>query len=336
MGTARVSIALATYNGGKYLAEQLESYLSQTRLPDELIVGDDGSSDDTLAILEGFSRRAPFPVQVHCNAVALGPAYNFFHTARRCSGDIILFSDQDDIWRPGKIAALEAQFSADPHCWLVTHDAALVDADGRPLGLSMGRQIEAARGGLAERDLVAGCCMAFHRNLLKMLDPIPRTRQHDALLAHKTTLLGLRRHVPLELIDYRRHGGNVSSSFMSDSRQASTWRRFADRWQRARSEPVGKSLEWSLAAREDLLQAIEKNKAMLEEVVTPEAMAHTLSTLSRNLESDCARLAVHRAPLLMRPFYLAKALVSGAYLKSGGWLSLLRDISGLLTRWNPA
>lgn len=327
-----VSIALATYNGGRFLREQLESYLAQTRLPDELVVGDDGSSDDTLAILEEFSKRAPFPVHVRCNAVAKGPARNFFETAQRCSGGVIFFSDQDDCWLPGKIEALLAQFSADPGCWLATHDAALCDAGLQPSGLTMGGQIEAASGGLASRDLVAGCCMAFDKRLLRLANPLPRARQHDAYLAHAAEALGLRRYLPEVLIDYRRHGANVSASFMSDFRPASTFARFVTRLRRAAAEPVGDALEWAVGTSEDLLQALERERDRLLYVAPQNVLDRTIADLSAKLLIDRRRLAIHRSRPLARPLLLAKALGSGTYRGTDGVFSFLRDLAGILAR----
>ena len=97
-----ISIAMATYNGEKYIKEQLQSLSNQTSLPFELVVGDDGSTDATLDILKEFCAHAPFPVRIHQNQANLGFARNFLDTARRCKGDWIAFCDQDDVWLPDK------------------------------------------------------------------------------------------------------------------------------------------------------------------------------------------------------------------------------------------
>ena len=99
----RISIAMTTYNGSKYLKEQLDSFTKQTHLPDELVVTDDGSSDDTLEILENFAKKASFEVLIFRNNTNLGYAMNFGHAIGLCTGDLIFLSDQDDIWFPEKI-----------------------------------------------------------------------------------------------------------------------------------------------------------------------------------------------------------------------------------------
>ncbi|MCD2471680.1 glycosyltransferase [Jiella sp. MQZ9-1] len=99
----RISVALATYNGARYLEPQLESLAGQTHLPAELVVGDDGSSDATIEILERFARVAPFPVRISQNPTNRGHGQNFLETASRCRGDWIAFCDQDDIWSTEKL-----------------------------------------------------------------------------------------------------------------------------------------------------------------------------------------------------------------------------------------
>src|SRR5579872_6862490 len=100
----RISVALTTYNGERYLESQLESLVTQQRPPYELIVGDDGSTDRTLEILQRFAARAPFAVQVTKNAERLGWQRNFAAVALRCAGDYVAFCDQDDVWRADKLA----------------------------------------------------------------------------------------------------------------------------------------------------------------------------------------------------------------------------------------
>ncbi len=325
-----VSIVLTTYNGERFLPAQLASYLAQTRLPDELVVGDDGSSDNTLALLEDFARRAPFPVRITVNAVNLGPTRNFVEAVLRSTGDVIFLSDQDDIWHEGKIERMMQHMTDHPHCWLATHDAALVDGDGQPLGLTMGGQIDSVPGGIAARDLVAGCCMAIDARLARLYDPLPRLAQHDAWLAAAAERLGLRAYLPEALIDYRRHGGNVSASFMSDARPASRWARFRDRAGKAMATPVGVALSAAAASREDLVAALVHHTAVLTQVVAPDRLEAEISIQRAALEREKQRIAVHHGPRLARPAKLLAALLGGTYREKGGAMSLLRDLGGLL------
>lgn len=123
-----ISVALATFNGERYLEEQLESLAQQTFLPAELVVGDDASTDSTLQILECFAARAPFPVSISRNPQSLGYRKNFLQTAARCSGDWIAFCDQDDIWLPGKLEQCARAIAENDRLNVVMQNAALCDA----------------------------------------------------------------------------------------------------------------------------------------------------------------------------------------------------------------
>lgn len=119
---------MGTYNGATYLPEQLESLLNQDLAPLELVVGDDGSTDDTLAILREFSVRAPFQVRVTSNPKRLGYGENFIQAASRCTGDWIAFCDQDDVWLSPKLArCAEAIASGPADLGLIVHGAIVGD-----------------------------------------------------------------------------------------------------------------------------------------------------------------------------------------------------------------
>ena len=118
---------MATYNGQTYIHEQLQSLADQTHLPDELVIGDDGSTDETLNIIEDFRAHSPFPVRIHQNEKNLGYARNFLATAKRCQGDWIAFCDQDDVWLPDKIADVVNAIFQSPGCNMVLQNAWLCD-----------------------------------------------------------------------------------------------------------------------------------------------------------------------------------------------------------------
>ena len=119
---ATISVALCTYNGAKHIGLQLESLATQTYPPVELVVCDDGSTDDTLAIVAAFAENAPFPVSIHRNTTKLGYANNFLHAASLCSGLLVAFSDQDDVWAESKLGSCVAFFE-DPEVLLAVHAA---------------------------------------------------------------------------------------------------------------------------------------------------------------------------------------------------------------------
>lgn len=129
-----ISIAMATYNGERFIAEQLDSLAAQSRPPHELVVCDDGSSDATLEIVESFARRAPFPVRVFRNERNLGYADNFLKAAGLCEGDWVAFCDQDDVWLPHKLADCAQAIARSPEAVMVLQNAELCDEQLRPQG----------------------------------------------------------------------------------------------------------------------------------------------------------------------------------------------------------
>ena len=131
------SIALCTYNGEKYLQEQLDSLSKQTRLPDELVVCDDGSSDNTVDLLRSFAKTAPFSVRIEQNTTNLGFVHNFEKCSKMCSGDIIFFSDQDDIWALQKIETFMNIFEQQPEIGIVLSDAELIDSNGNSRNVNL-------------------------------------------------------------------------------------------------------------------------------------------------------------------------------------------------------
>lgn len=215
-----LSIALATYNGERYIAEQLDSITRQTRPPDELVVSDDASVDATRAIVLDFARHAPFPVRLLTNSERLGSTRNFEVAIRACDGDIIFLCDQDDVWYPDKIALIEKRFMDDPGAGVVFTDADVVDQNLHPLGLRLWEavrfrppeqvQVEAgdAFSVLLRRYVVTGATMAFRSRYRDFLLPIPDIWVHDAWIAMLMGATSNLAALPAPLIAYRQHGAN--------------------------------------------------------------------------------------------------------------------------------
>ena len=130
----KVSIAMATYNGAKFIIEQLESLSRQSYLPHEVVVSDDCSTDGTVELIEAFAKDARFEIHIVRNAINRGYRDNFMHAASLCKSPIVAFCDQDDIWHADKLLETLKYFE-DPAVKLVHHNANIVDADGRFLAM---------------------------------------------------------------------------------------------------------------------------------------------------------------------------------------------------------
>jgi glycosyltransferase involved in cell wall biosynthesis len=227
----RISVALCTYNGEKYLLDQLASIRLQTRQADELVICDDKSTDRTPVLLEQFKHTAPFPVHIHLNSTTLGCTKNFEQAIRRCTGDIIALADQDNVWLPTKLARLEEKFAGQPRAMLVFSDGYVVDESlvnhgeriwpNLPFTPRMRRRFRAGQGLplLLRSNFVNGAATAICREHLHLLLPIPSCWVHDAWLGLLACALGEVRTIPEPLILYRRHAGQQLSM------QPRTWRR---------------------------------------------------------------------------------------------------------------
>jgi glycosyltransferase involved in cell wall biosynthesis len=214
----RISIAMTTYNGAKYLQAQLDSFMSQLRLPDELVVCDDGSTDDTMNILVNFRETSPFPVIVERNAVNLGFTKNFEKAVSLCTGDIVFLSDQDDIWFEDKIEQIETVFQQNQGKHLVIHDGEIVDDSLTRNNVTKMQQVIDGFG--ADTVLVMGGLTAVRRELLDFALPIPEgVIGHDVWFHQVARFLDTRLVFKKVLQLIRRHGDNTSNWIASSSKR---------------------------------------------------------------------------------------------------------------------
>jgi glycosyltransferase involved in cell wall biosynthesis len=214
------SIALCTYNGSRFLPEQLESIGSQSRQPDELIICDDRSTDNTLAIVKSFAREARFPVRLELNPSNLGSTKNFELAISRCRGDVIALSDQDDVWHKDKLAQMERVLHRFPSVGAVFSDADVVDEHLAPLGYRLWdrygftktrrRHLIAGRAFqvLLDQNAVTGATLAFRSWLKEWVIPIPACWMHDAWIAAVTAAVSEMSIIEVPLIQYRQHAQN--------------------------------------------------------------------------------------------------------------------------------
>lgn len=218
----QISIAMATYFGAKYLQEQLDSFLAQTRLPDELVICDDGSNDSTIEILERFKKIAPFTVRIFQNAENLGHEKNFGKAIDLCEGDVIFLCDQDDVWFPSKIAAVEDIFIKQVGTLLVINDAAITDGILNPTGRTVfGQTKDAGVIGDNGKSLTLGCATAFRAVLRSLISPVPALDYgHDSWIHDFAHMINGRYVLQETLQFYRRHGKNVSNWAFDGSARA--------------------------------------------------------------------------------------------------------------------
>ena len=142
------SIAVCTYNGERFLQEQLDSLLWQTQRPDQIVIRDDVSSDGTLDILRAFvpvAEAMGIMVDLQVNPENVGYRLNFDGALRACTGEVIFLCDQDDVWRPQKLATIEAAFAADPDLGVVLTNAHVLPPPEQAARLALRRMVVATR-----------------------------------------------------------------------------------------------------------------------------------------------------------------------------------------------
>jgi glycosyltransferase involved in cell wall biosynthesis len=215
----RLAVALATYNGAKYLPIQLKSILSQTRPPDEIVVSDDGSTDDTLAIVEDVTASSRVSIQI-LHGPGRGLAENFWHALQATDCDLVAWSDQDDIWYAEKLAASERAL-VDCNADLVSHSARVVNQDAVPTShlyphYRSTNVREALQGD--PWHVPSGFATTFRRSVAEGIDfaarPIShqthRAMNHDHVIS-LAAFVGCRRvELSPVLASYRQHESNAA------------------------------------------------------------------------------------------------------------------------------
>lgn len=324
MKRLRLSIVICTYNGATYLQPQLDSLMAQTLLPDEIVIGDDGSSDGSAEILRAFAvraRQAGIAVRLRRNPENLGYVSNFTSGLRDADGDILFLCDQDDVWHPDKLARMVARFEHEPSLLLLHSDARLVDADGLSLQCSLFDALELTPAEkqlihdghtfdvVLRRSFVTGATAAIRRELVAIALPVPPDWIHDEWLAAVAAVTGRLDFIDASLIDYRQHGGNQIGMRK---------RTVITKWQEL-TLPRGAFL----AAEARRLQWME---AFLERSEHPCAVEYATQIRHKRLHFE-RRVVIGKLPLWRRPRAILEETRKGTYRRFGtGPRSMLRDL----------
>jgi glycosyltransferase involved in cell wall biosynthesis len=313
-----ISVALCTWNGSEFLQDQLQSIAAQSLPPHELVIFDDCSSDDTVALARQFAESAPFPVRVHVNPHNLGTRENFSACMAACTGEIIALCDQDDVWLPYKLERLSSALTENPDAAFAFSDALMVDRQLQPIPYTLWeatrfspaelRQFRNRQGFevLLRRDVVTGATLAFRASYRDLLLPIPPGWVHDAWIA--LILSGIAWGVPVTepLIRYRQH----------DRQQIGERRR--NLYQQLQ---VARRL-----TTDDYRRVTDANRAALERLQTGIGTGPAAQSLRQKVQHLDRRAHIHgsggwRWPLVLREWW------RGNYARySRGWKALAQDL----------
>jgi Glycosyl transferase family 2 len=332
----KLSVALCTYNGARFLPEQLRSISEQTRPPDELVICDDQSRDATNEVVGEFARKATFAVRRYVNEQRLGPARNFEKAIALCRGDVIALSDQDDVWSKRKLELLLEQIDGNPNVAMAFSDAELVDerlcAVGRRAWdiarFDEEEQQRFRRGEgfaiLAGKCVVTGATMAFPSRLRGLILPIPLLESfagrsgHDAWIAILATAVGDVVPVPEPLIKYRLHPGQVIGFPIRDEESSALESAPAPRGRLRPRVRRGDAL-WVAGFVRPVLERLHSRGAQFE--IKP-----SVQELMPKIEHFEARASLPPSRW-KRPAVVARELVGGRYHRYGkGLRSAAKDL----------
>jgi glycosyltransferase involved in cell wall biosynthesis len=210
-----ISIALATYNGEKYLREQLDSIYAQTYKLLEVVVTDDCSTDDTITILQEYQQK--YRLKYFINDYVLGFVKNFERAISLCEGDYIALSDQDDVWLPRKIEILynemiACEISNPDKSIIVHHDVYIVDEslkNNHIKFINCRGKVFGLNNLLFGNPKVQGASSMFNRKLKEICFPLPvNVPLHDLYISYVCACFGIRKFISEPLMLYRQHSNN--------------------------------------------------------------------------------------------------------------------------------
>lgn len=209
----KLSVCMATRNGARFIRPQLASILAQLGSNDEVVISDDSSDDGTVAVIRDF---ADSRIRLFEHNTFYSPLFNFENALKQATGEIIVLSDQDDIWLDNKVAVIRECFrqKAVP-VYLAAMDGSVVDEHENVIADSIFARNNAGPGLLKNvyDNTYMGCCLAFSRELLEIALPFPRRiPMHDMWLGLLAELFGAVEFVPEKTIRYRKHTSSVTDS----------------------------------------------------------------------------------------------------------------------------
>lgn len=214
----KISVVMATYNGGKYLSQQLDSILNQTVPVDEIIIIDDVSKDNTINIINQYNQKFKI-INFVQNEKNIGVVKTFEKAISLSHGEYILFADQDDVWFNNKVETL---ISAIGDNWLIYSDTVVTDENLNVIYQSGFAYYESGREFITLFDYlignnVTGCTMMIKKDLLNHALPLPdlKIMYHDQYLAIVARKFNKLVKFKLPLVYYRQHACNSSSGFIN-------------------------------------------------------------------------------------------------------------------------
>lgn len=221
-----ISVCIATYNGARYIGEQLASILKQLSAEDEVVVSDDGSTDGTIDIVRSLNDHR---IRIVDGPRRHSPTLNFERALRNAKGEYIFLADQDDVWLEGKVTRCVEELQM---CDCVVSDARVTDSLLNTTSESLFQLMHVRRGRLSNllwRNGYTGCCMAFKREVLSKALPFPTDiPMHDIWIGNVAAFCGSLHFIDDRLLLFRRH--DAAASCNGKRSNYSLWQKLSFRW----------------------------------------------------------------------------------------------------------
>ena len=218
----RISVCMATFNGEKYIKKQLISILNQINNNDELIISDDSSTDSTIEIITSLNDKR---IKLYKNQKFKSPIFNFENAIKQADGDIIVLSDQDDIWYPNKISIIRKSID-NRIISLKMYNGTCIDMDDNIIEHSLFKYIDTRYGLLQniKKNSFTGCNIAFSKKLKEVILPFPKDiPMHDVWIGSCAYLFGDVDFIDEKIFSYRLHDNNFTGKETS-FHQKIVWR----------------------------------------------------------------------------------------------------------------
>jgi hypothetical protein len=320
----RISVAMCTFNGARFLGEQLESIAAQIRLPDELIICDDNSTDETAEILSVFAKNAQFPVRIKINKSTLGATRNFDQAIALCQCEIIALADQDDVWYRHKLQYIAGFFLRSPETIAVFSDADIIDAKSHS---SQGRLWDAqfftrkeqrrvatgqALDVILKHPVVTGATLAFRERFRSLILPVPEDHVHDYWISVLLSACGDFQPISESLIQYRQHRDQQIGPGQG------------------RLPVMERTLSAIKTGRQSYLPEVQRFQQVRERLQARKGEfpfpSEAIKMVEAKISHRSARTNLPELRLLRIPTVLGQVLNRGYWHYSEGWRSVAKDI----------
>lgn len=324
----KISIALATYNGADFLTEQLNSIAAQSVLPDEIVISDDCSTDNTEVIINDFILRSSLNVVYVKNKSNMGYSANFNTALMKTSGDLVFLCDQDDVWFPNKIETILNLANTYPDILVFMNDALITDSALNEAGLTKIGQLRS--GGFDMSMFVMGCCMCVRRELLNLCLPIdPKYKAHDDWIAHFSDAFDSKLVIDTVLQYYRRHGKNESIFIANNTSKINkfdvlkqAFLRNIKKSKKGRSDSLKLKIEQLSCLNEALVKLSNKTSINNKRV----------NAYQKGVEAELNKFeqsfVIRELSLFKRLLKVLKRTFGGGYVFRKDWKLILKDIFG--------